>query len=73
MGKLEEIKDEVKFMEKMSNRVLDIFAKRCAEAGKNGTATKPLTKEQLKRGWERKDWWLSSDECLKFGLVDEVR
>jgi ATP-dependent Clp protease protease subunit len=72
-GKMGEIDDEVKFLKKMSNRVLDIFERRCQQAGKNGTASHPLNRGQLERGWERKDWWLSSDECLKYGLVDEVR
>jgi hypothetical protein len=22
--------------------------------------------------WERTDWWLSSDECLDAGLIDET-
>jgi len=73
IGKIDEIKDEVKFMEKISDRVLTIFAARCAQAAKNKTATQPLTKRQLKRRWERKDWWLSSAECLKHGIVDEIR
>jgi hypothetical protein len=72
-GKMGEVEDEVKFVKKIQNRVLDVFAKRCAEAGKNGTAKKPLNKTQIQQRWERKDWWLESDECLTFGFVDEVR
>lgn len=73
MGKVYEIEDEVALMKAMGDRVLDIFAKRAVEAGANGTAAHPITKAQLRRGWERKDWWLDSDECLDKGIVDEVR
>lgn len=73
MGKIGDIKDEMIFLDKMSARILNIFATRAALAGEAGTATKPLTRRQIATGWERKDWWLDSDECLKYGLVDEVR
>jgi ATP-dependent protease ClpP protease subunit len=73
MGKIGEIEDEVAFVKRIQERVLDIFASRCREAAQRGTASKPLTKAMIRRRWRRRDWWLSSDECLRFGLVDEVR
>jgi len=72
-GKIGEIDDEVEFMHKIADRVLTIFAARAKEAGDNGTASQPLTKVQFKKRWTRKDWWLTSDEALKYGVVDEVR
>lgn len=33
----------------------------------------PAIKAYLAKRWDRKDWWLSSDECYELGLVDEVR
>lgn len=72
-GKMGEVEDEVKFVKKIQNRVLDIFAKRCAEAGKNLTAKKPLTKANIQQRWERKDWWLESTEALLWGFVDEIK
>ena len=30
-------------------------------------------KNKIKRNWDRKDWWIDADECLKLGLVDEIR
>ncbi|NIT79504.1 MAG: hypothetical protein GWN39_06405, partial [Thermoplasmata archaeon] len=36
-----------------------------------GRSTMSVT--TLKRKWERKDWWIDSDESLKLGLVDEIR
>lgn len=72
-GKIGEVEDEVKFIKKIQNRVLDIFAMRIAEAGRRGTAKKPLTKTQLAQRWERKDWWIESSEALEWGFVDEIR
>lgn len=80
-GKIGDIKDEMVFLEKMGERIISIFADRAEMAGQAGTASNPLTRAQIANGdvsrgipgWERKDWWLDSDECLKFGLVDAVR
>ena len=72
-GDYDSISDKVKHLGRVQNRILDIFAKRAKEAGENGTASDPISKTRLKNGWERKDWWLSSEDCLKLGIVDEVR
>jgi hypothetical protein len=32
-----------------------------------------LTKQKIKRNWDRKDWWISADEALELSLVDEIR
>jgi ATP-dependent protease ClpP protease subunit len=73
VGKIGDIKDEMIFLNKMSERIISIFADRAAQAGRAGTASQPLTRRQIANGWERKDWWLDSGECLKYGLVDAVR
>lgn len=72
-GKIGEVEDEVKFVKKIQSRVIDIFETRCKEAGKNGTASKPLSAAQLKEKWSRRDWWIDSTEALMWGLIDEVR
>jgi ATP-dependent Clp endopeptidase proteolytic subunit ClpP len=69
MGQTFEVEDRVAWIKKQQERILDIFAKRAAESD----AEKPITRAQLKRGWDRKDWWISSDEALKLGLIDVVR
>lgn len=61
-GKIGEVEDEVAFVKKIQERVLDIFAERSN-----------LSKSKLRTMWRRKDVWLDSDECLKYKLVDEVR
>lgn len=61
-GKTFEIEDEVKFVRRIEERILDIFVSRSK-----------LTTNKIKRNWERKDWWISADEAKELGLVDEVR
>ena len=71
-GKIGVVEDEVAFVKKIGDRVLDIFAAGAKKAKEAGTASKALSRDQFKKRWTRKDWWLSSDEALKFGVVDEV-
>ena len=62
IGKTFEIEDEVKLVKRIEDRIVDIF-----------TSRSKLTKQKIKRNWDRKDWWIDADECLDLGLVDEVR
>jgi ATP-dependent Clp endopeptidase proteolytic subunit ClpP len=62
IGKTYEVEDEVKLVKRIEDRILDIF-----------TARSKLSRQKLKRNWDRKDWWIDADECKKVGLVDEVR
>ncbi|KKN37630.1 hypothetical protein LCGC14_0761450 [marine sediment metagenome] len=62
VGKIGEIEDVVKFLKLVSKRVLGIFADR---------SNKPAS--YFEKHWERTDWWLDSEECMKIGFVDEVR
>lgn len=79
-GKIGEVEDEVKFVKKIQNRVLDIFADKAARAliG-NGTRDQDYDvvfrerRRLFARNWERKDWWMDSVEALELGLIDEVR
>lgn len=69
MGKIGDVVDTVEWVKRVCGRILDIFTARC-----QGTdAPKKLTKKQIQSNWNRKDWWISSDDALAFGLVDEVR
>jgi len=62
MGKTYEVEDEVEFVKRIEERILDIF-----------TIRSKLTKQKIKRNWDRKDWWISADEALELSLVDEIR
>lgn len=63
MGKIGEIQDEVKFLEKVSERVANIFVER--SGGK-------ITMNAFQKGWKRIDWWLDSTEAERLGLVDRI-
>ncbi len=62
IGKIGEIEDVVEFTKKIQKRVLAIFAVRSNKSV-----------GYFEKHWRRKDWWLDSSECLKLGLVDEIR
>ena len=62
VGKTYEVEDEVEFVKRIEERILNIF-----------TTRSKLTKLKIKRNLDRKDWWISADECMELGLVDEVR
>jgi ATP-dependent Clp endopeptidase proteolytic subunit ClpP len=62
IGKTYEVEDEVKLVKRIEGRILDIFTKRSN-----------LSKLKIKRNWDRKDWWIDADECVTYGLVDEIR
>ena len=61
IGSTYQIEDKVEFVKRIEKRIINIFVSRSK-----------LTAAKIKRNWERKDWWLSSDECLELELVDEV-
>ena len=62
IGKTYEIEDEVELVKRIEDRILDIFSSRSK-----------LSQSQLRKNWDRKDWWIDADECLVLGLVDEIR
>jgi Vilmaviridae head maturation protease len=70
-GSFGDVVDTVKWIEKIQDRILGIFARRSEESDPE-TATNKLTKNQIKRRWHRTDWWISSDDALKHGFVDEI-
>jgi len=62
-GKLSDIQDEAKLLEKMTDRTVAIFLSRAG--GK-------ITEAQLRRMFTRKEAWFTSDEALQYGLVDRI-
>lgn len=63
-GKTSEIEDRMSLTKKLQERAIEIYSSR--SGGK-------LTAEDVAIGWKRKDWWLTSEECLEKGLIDEIR
>jgi ATP-dependent protease ClpP protease subunit len=72
-GKIGEMKDQIKFLDLLSDRVVQIFANRAAQAGRKDKSIKPITATGIRKNWNRKDWWIDSSEALKLGIVDELR
>ena len=62
-GKLEEIKDEFKNLKKLMRTLSKIYKKHTKIDESEDTTLKDLLKRDL---------WLSSRECLKYGMVDLV-
>lgn len=62
IGKTFEVEDEVKLVKRIEHRILDVFVSRSN-----------LSKTKIQRNWNRKDWWITADECIEMGLVDELR
>lgn len=62
-GKVGEIKDTMKFLQRMCDRIANLFVARS-----NGL----ISLENFKENWERADWWLSSDEALEYGFIDGI-
>lgn len=69
-GKIGDVEDTVKWVNMVQDRILDIFAAGCKRAD---NAPKRLTRTQIKNKWRRQNWWISSDDALAYGLVDEIR
>ncbi len=62
VGKIGEVEDTVEWVKKVQDRILDIFAEKST-----------LSKAKIKSRWTRKDWWLSAEEALDLGFIDEIR
>lgn len=69
IGKVGDVEDTLELVHMLQANVLDIFAERAKATGRS-TA---LTRTQFQKRWRRKDWWIPSSECFKYGIVDEVR
>ena len=61
MGTVSQLEDESKFIRKLNDRLYDILASR-AKIKRSEIVTKA----------RRKDWWIDAQECVEFGLADEI-
>lgn len=60
-GSFGKVEDQVKMVELMHNRILDLFASRST-----------FSKKQIQNRWRRRDWWINAQDCLKHGFIDEI-
>lgn len=72
-GSASQLEDEVLLIKRMQKRATDIFMAGIDKAKKAGTASEPMTRAKFEKEWKRKDWWVTSDDAVKYGFVDEVR
>lgn len=61
MGKISSQEDRLEMSKLVYTKLLDILASRSK-----------LTADEIRAKAERKDWWLSAQEALEYGLVDEI-
>ena len=60
-GTSSQIGDQVGFYAQMEKQLLAILSERSN-----------LTERQIRRRWQRKDWWLAANEAVKLGFADLV-
>lgn len=61
IGSVSQLEDATKFAQRLQDRLLSILSERSKFSDK-----------QIKRRWERKDWWLGAQEALEYGFIDEI-
>ena len=64
IGQTFELEDEVEFLKRIEQRIIDIFVSK--SGGK-------LSSRRITSKWKRQDWWVTANEALDLGLVDEIR
>lgn len=60
IGKLSELEDETKFCRKINDRLFNILSERAK-----------IKRATIINRAKRKDWWLDSEDCLKYGFADK--
>ena len=67
VGTMGQVADRMKWIERVNERVIDIFFER----SRNGE--KPLSRDEIKDKYNRKDWWIPAPDALEYGFIDEIR
>lgn len=67
-GKTGAVEDEIALVHMLQDRILDMYAERA----KSSAADKPMSRAQIAKQWNRRDWWISARDCLKHGFIDQV-
>jgi ATP-dependent protease ClpP protease subunit len=60
-GKPGDVEDTMDWINKITKRVLRIYAARST-----------MTEKQIAAKWARKDWTLDADECVRLGFADRI-
>ncbi len=75
-GDMRKVFSGMDFYKSLNRTMFDIYAARCIEA-KHPDAWTGLTVEEISKAIEDKvkektDWWLTAEEALFFGFIDEI-
>lgn len=62
-GRAEDIKIEAAYVDSVANEMVDLYMSR---------ATDKITARQVKAKLEKGDWWLTAEEALRYGFIDEI-
>jgi len=62
IGSFGEVEDRTEWVRRGQDRGVDLFCERASG----------ISKRTFKKKWERKDWWLTSDESIEYGIADRV-
>ena len=60
-GSIGNLRDDMKWFERLNDQGTDILASRAK-----------ISRDEVKKLMDRKDCWISADEALGYGFVDEV-
>lgn len=71
-GNVDSVVDQVAWVKKIGERVLNIYSIRAAGAKQVRRKDVEKIKAFIRTSWERKDFWLSSEEAFKYGFVDRI-
>lgn len=67
-GSAENVEDSLAWVKNMEKMLISIYEDR----SKDEEGNPRLTSSRIKRNWDRKNWILEANDCLKYGVVDEV-
>lgn len=63
-GSFGDMEDRMEWLKRQQDRILDIFAERS-----NGKRSR----RQFERAWKRADFWLDAEDCISWGVADEIQ
>lgn len=76
----DQLMDRMEHLKKLASRVNNIFARRAANVlvsrgneERDAATIEADTLALIDTHTNKKDWWIDSDEALKYGFVDEIR
>lgn len=60
-GSTGRLKDHMEHIDMLTNRLVEILASKST-----------LTGDEIKERWDRRDWWLTAQDCVDLGFADRI-